>query len=329
MASEYKKDEAQAKTKYGYIDLYHAKRRREILIAHPEIRELMRVDPSFKYVAVACAATQLLVAYLLRDQDLALVVFMGIVVGTLYDCAITNSVHELIHELAVESNPLANKFLSGFVNLALVLPFAAGYHRSHRHHHAYLGSDLDAKYPTMDEALRYDQNIIGRLKYIFTHPLHGGARWNRIAPGDQTSSYIVWNERSVWLADVIIFFFWGYKSILYLLLAFWVNDTIFIQGSKNYVDHWVSETDAYTSSYYGWFNMINFNIGYHREHHDFPNIPGRYLALVYKMAPEFYKDDRYIAKSLFSALWAILFAKPGKGLTKHANKLTPKQVQLE
>jgi len=328
MENDYKKDEAQAKTKYGYIDLYHAKRRRAILSKHPEIRELMRVDPSFKYVAFACAATQLLVAYLLRNEPLEFVIFMGIFVGTLYDCAITNSVHELIHELAIENNPLANKFLTGFVNLALFLPFAAGYHRSHRHHHAYLGTDLDNKYPTMEEALRYDQNLIGRLKYIFGHPLHGGPRWDRIAPGDKPSQFIIWNERTVWLVDILMLIFWGYKSLVYLFLAFWINDTIFIQGSKNFVDHWVSETDSHTSSYYGWVNKINFNIGYHREHHDFPNIPGRYLAIVNKIAPEFYADERYIAKNLFSAVWEILLAKPGKGLTKHANKLTPKQVEL-
>jgi len=328
MANDYKKDEAQAKVKYGFIDLYHAKRRREILTAHPEIRNLMQVDPSFKYVAVACATTQLLIAYFLRNESICFITIMSIFVGTLFNCAIENSIHELVHELAIESSSIANKFLSGYVNLALVLPFAAGYHRSHRHHHAYLGTDLDSKYPTMEEAQKYDQNIIGRLKYIFGHPLQGGKRWDRIAPGDKPSSYILWNNRTVWLADILILVFWGYKSILYLLLSFWINDTIFIQGSKNFVDHWVSDHDTFTSSYYGWVNYINFNIGYHREHHDFPNIPGRYLALVNKMAPEFYKDDRYIAKSIFSGVWNILCAKPGKGLTKHANKLTRKEVEV-
>jgi len=327
----YKKDEGQnaAHVKYGFIDLYHAKRRRAILNAHPEVRECMIVDPSFKYVAVACATTQLLIAYLLRDEPLGYVLFMGAVVGTIFDCAITNSVHELIHEMAIENWPLANKILSGYVNLALFLPFAAGYHRSHRHHHSFLGTDLDAKYPTMEEALQYDQNIIGRLKYIFTHPLQGGSRWNKIVPGDPPNEYMKWNERTVYLVDALILIFWGYKSLLYLLVAFWINDTIFIQGSKNFVDHWVSENETYTSSYYGWVNMIDFNIGYHREHHDFPNVPGRYLALITKMAPEFYEDKRYIAENLFAGVWNVLTAKPGKGLTKHANKLTLKQVEVK
>lgn len=45
MENDYKADEAQAHIKYGYIDLYHAKRRREMLsklmikVAKPSITE--------------------------------------------------------------------------------------------------------------------------------------------------------------------------------------------------------------------------------------------------------------------------------------------------
>jgi len=109
------------------------------------------------------------------------------------------------------------------------------------------------------------------LKYIH--------RWEKNSKEKQTD-FVYWNSASIFTFDIFLLVFVGWKSFLYLFMAFWINDTVFVQGSKNFADHWVDETTTHTYSNYGFFNRINFNIGFHREHHDFPNIPGRYLPLV-------------------------------------------------
>jgi sphingolipid delta-4 desaturase len=312
--------------RYGFIDKFHYNRRRAILAKHPEIRDLMICDPSFKYVAVATALTQLCIGWLLRDASLVNVLAFAVCVGSLFACAISNATHELVHDAAWPGRPLWNKVLGNAVNWSLGWPMIGGYHRTHRYHHAFLGTNLDAKYPSLEEAASYDQNLWGRLRFIFTHPLNGGERWTKFV-GEEPTPFAVWNYRTTWAFNVAYTLLVGWKAYLYILTSMWVNDCIYIQGSKNFADHWVDQDKAYACSYYGWINRINFNIGYHREHHDFPNIPGRYLPQVTQIARDYYSDPVNIADGLFGAVWAVLRAPPGQGLRRHANKLVVADVK--
>ena len=60
-----------------------------------------------------------------------------------------------------------------------------------------------------------------------------------------------------------------------------------------------------TFSYYGPLNFFGWNVGYHNEHHDFPNVAGRNLPKVRAIAPEFY-DGLRVTKSWPGALWDFL-----------------------
>lgn len=62
------------------------------------------------------------------------------------------------------------------------------------------------------------------------------------------------------------------------------------------------------TSYMGIGNIANLNLGYHIEHHDFPQVPWRLLPQIRKMAPEFYENIP-VHTSYFKVAYYYIFSK--------------------
>merc|ERR1740121_13245 len=64
----------------------------------------------------------------------------------------------------------------------------------------------------------------------------------------------------------------GPSAMLYLLLSTFFAGSIHPTAGHFLAEHYVMEGVAETYSYYGPLNMLTYNVGYHNEHHDFPNV---------------------------------------------------------
>jgi sphingolipid delta-4 desaturase len=76
---------------------------------------------------------------------------------------------------------------------------------------------------------------------------------------------------------------------LYLFASFWFSvGGLHPLAARWIQEHFTQDPAQETFDYYGPLNLIALNIGYHNEHHDFPDVPWSRLPRLKQMAPEFY-----------------------------------------
>jgi len=289
-----------------YDEEPHSKRRKEILKAHPEIKELMGYDSNIAYIVVAEVAVQLCVAYLLRDASWPILLVLAYVLGGVLNHSLGSAIHEIGHNMAFgHGQPVKNRLLSLFCNVPIIAPMAISYKKYHADHHRYLGEETqDVDIPTRLESYLF-RHPITKILWLIFHPLIHGIRPFYKNP-KPIQGWEMINNAVQLVVNVIILQTLGVKSIMYLL-----SGSLFGLGFHPLAGHFISEhyvfnsTGQATMSYYGPLNFILFNVGYHVEHHDFPYIPYNKLPEVRKIAPEFYDMPHHT--SWIKVLWDFIF----------------------
>lgn len=275
----------------------HAERKGAILKAHPEIKELMTFEYRTKYIVAATVMLQVGMAWLVQSWSWPCFLAAVYIVGATATHSLFLAVHELSHNLGA-STTTRNKAISLLANLPIVFPYCATFKPYHMDHHKCLGEDvIDTDIPRpleawiINESYCYATHTIKKFLFclcqIFFYAFRPGITNPDRYPYDrwQLASFICCG-----LFDAFIWNTVGWNGLLFLLLSIVVAGSIHPCAGHFLAEHYVTEGEAETYSYYGPLNRLTYNVGYHNEHHDFPNIPWSNLPKLHVMAPEFYDN---------------------------------------
>lgn len=277
-------------------DQPHPSRTREILRTHPDVRRLFGANPWTAVILAGVVALQTTLAWSFGQLGLGywwLALLVAWVVGAFCNHSLYVIIHEATHNLIFKS-PFWNAWAAILADVPNLFPAATGFRVYHLKHHSHQGDyELDA-----DLANRWEARLIG-------HSFFGKALWQLFFPFFQLTrpprlrAIKMWNRWS-WanlftgLAyDALILYFCGFAGFLYLLASFFFSVGFHPVGARWIQEHYTLDPEQETFSYYGPLNLLALNVGYHNEHHDFPNIPWNRLPRLKALAPEFYDNLKW------------------------------------
>lgn len=270
----------------------HTIRRVQIIKKHPEIKNLMGHDKWGGFLTLLVVVGQLVLAFFISKywfnwQYGILFVLSSYIIGGLMNHWVGMAIHEASHDL-LAPNTVQNKVLSIVANIPILLPVAVAFRRHHLKHHSHLGiEEKDNDFPSHFEAKNIGNSPVRKFLWLFFYVFFITlARGFTVKP----SRWEWANIAFIAITDGLILYFMGWGAVFYLLLStFWGYSLHPVAGHFIH-EHFIFTEHQETNSYYGILNRVCFNVGYHNEHHDFMNIPGRFLPKYLEITKPFYEN---------------------------------------
>jgi sphingolipid 4-desaturase/C4-monooxygenase len=267
----------------------HARRGRQMLAAHPELRALAGPTPSSAAWTLALVVAQIGLALLLGGRRWFVWVPVAYLVGATIDHALWALIHDTCHNLVFRSRT-ANRLVAILANLPLVVPGAISFGKYHLLHHRHMGDlEFDAGIPGPTEARVVGRSGFAKATWVAgTIFVQGIVRPRRLRRVRLLDGWTLVNLVIQVAAMAAIAWLFGGGPFKYLVMS-----TVFAIGLHPLGARWIQEHFALapgqeTYSYYGPLNRLSFNVGYHNEHHDIVNVPWSRLPEIRRIAPEFY-----------------------------------------
>jgi sphingolipid delta-4 desaturase len=294
--------EKTTKTEFTWseTDEPHATRRKLILAKHPEIKELFGYEPRTFWLVAAIFIAQTTVAWWIADKPTWLLLLVAYVFGGTVNHSLQLAVHELSHNLCWKTQ-VYNKYTAFFANLVTGFPSSITFQRYHMEHHQMQGvNGVDTDIPTDWEVTFFDC-AWKKAIWMFCQPLFYALRPMIVKP-KQPAFWEGVNWVTQMTFNALIVYFFGWRAFGYLIAGTLLGLGLHPTAGHFIAEHYEFTPGQETYSYYGPCNYVNFNVGYHNEHHDFPKIPWSNLPKVRKIAPEFY-DHLPHYTSYISVIW--------------------------
>ncbi|CAJ1014832.1 Sphingolipid Delta4-desaturase (DES)/Fatty acid desaturase, putative [Leishmania lindenbergi] len=269
----------------------HRMRTREMLKAHgAEIKKLYGPDPWLPRILTPLVLLQIYLGYRAKDMGWPTLLLVAYFVGgtITHNCFL--GIHEVTHNLCF-ATPFYNDLYALFANLVVPVPYAMVFKTYHAEHHRYLGWDgIDTDVPTQFEG-RYLSNYAGKFLFLTFQVLFYAFRPTVVRTIKFEKMHVI-NYILQLTFNLLVYYFWGWWPLLYFLLSIFLGTSWHPLAGHFISEHFVflGNGEQETFSYYGPLNWVMWNVGYHVEHHDFPNIPWTRITQLRKIAPEFYVD---------------------------------------
>ena len=250
----------------------------------------MVIDHGFKYQVMTLALFQLVMAFFVSYMNVSwlnLLLVTYIVSGTA-NHALLLAIHEVAHNMAFGNvKPLYNRIFGIVANLPIGVPMSMSFKKYHLEHHRYQGHEhIDVDIPTEIEAKLFTTTF-GKAIWMFLQPFFYALRPLIVNP-KAACKLEVFNFILQIIFDIFVYKYFGGKALFYLIAGSLLGMGIHPVAGHFISEHYMFSLNAETYSYYGILNKVTFNVGYHNEHHDFPNVPGSLLPKVREYAPEYY-----------------------------------------
>jgi len=292
----------------------HWRRRTEIIKKHPEIKKLYGKDNMSAAYSVVIVSIVYALAYGVYEFSKSphameypkLFIFeiflLGYCVGAVLDHALWVLIHEFGHDLGFESETLNSLFMC-ISNLPHILPTASSFKFYHKLHHISLNETYaDPDMPSPWEAKFFGNTIFGKMLWILLFSVMQLFRASR-GPMMPITLELVFNYILSFSVNISFFYHFGRYAFMFMMVSAFFAIGLHPLGARWIAEHYAVHPDQETYSYYGFINKIAFNIGYHNEHHDFPqSVPWSRLPELTDQANDFY-EPLYKHDSYLKVLW--------------------------